>query len=114
MDTAYPSVSHLTFHFFEAPRQIRLTAKLNNVAAMEGKDAIFKCAVTPADAGVRWFHKSIPVTSGLKYKTEHSGNSHTLTITSVTHEDAGEISFEAEGKSCKASLQVQRKPIRVI
>lgn len=89
-------------------------AKLNNVAAMEGKDATFKCAVTPADASVRWFHKSIPVTSGLKYKTQHSGNSHTLTITSVTHEDAGEISFEAEGKSCKANLQVQRKPIRVI
>ncbi|XP_056911819.1 obscurin isoform X3 [Takifugu flavidus] len=95
----------------KVPRQIRLTAKLNNVAAMEGKDAIFKCAVTPADASVRWFHKSVPVTSGLKYKTEHSGNSHTLTITSVTHEDAGEISFEAEGKSCKANLQVQHEPV---
>lgn len=88
---------------------MRLTTKLNNVAAMEGKDAIFKCTVTPADVSVRWFYNSIPVTAGLKYKIEHSGNTHLLTITSVTQKDAGEISVDAEGKSCKATLQVQRK-----
>lgn len=90
---------------------MRLTAKLNNVAAMEGKDAIFKCAVTPADANVTWFHKTIPIAASLKYKIEHSGSSHALTITSVTQKDAGEISVDAEGKSCKAILQVQRKHI---
>lgn len=99
---------------FQAPRQVRLTTKLNNVAAMEGKDAIFKCAVTPADASVRWFHKGLPIAAGIKYKAEQSGNCHTLTITSVSQQDAGEISFEAEGKSCKANLQVQRKSIGVI
>lgn len=90
---------------------MRLTTKLNNVAAMEGKDAIFKCAVTPADANVTWFHKTIPIAASLKYKIEHSGSSHALTITSVTQKDAGEISVDAEGKSCKATLQVQRKNI---
>lgn len=88
---------------------MRLTAKLNNVAAMEGKDAIFKCAVTPADANVTWFHKSVPVTAGPKYKMEQSGGSHSLTVTGITQKDAGEISVDAEGKSCKANLQVQRK-----
>lgn len=88
---------------------MRLTAKLNNVAAMEGKDAIFKCAVTPADANVTWFHKSIPVTTSPKYRIEHSGGSHSLTVTAVAQNDAGEISIDAEGKSCKANLQVQRK-----
>lgn len=88
---------------------MRLTVKLNNVAAMEGKDAIFKCAVTPADANVTWFHKSAPVTAALKYKIEQSGGSHSLTVTAVTQKDAGEISIDAEGKSCKATLQVQRK-----
>lgn len=88
---------------------MRLTAKLNNVAAMEGKDAIFKCAVTPADANVTWFHKSIPVTASSKYKIEHSGGSHSLTVIGVAQKDAGEISVDAEGKSCKATLQVQRK-----
>lgn len=88
-----------------------MTTKLNNVAAMEGKDAIFKCAVTPADANVTWFHKTIPIAASLKYKIEHSGSSHALTITSVTQKDAGEIMVDAEGKSCKATLQVQRKHI---
>lgn len=88
---------------------MRLTTKLNNVAAMEGKDAIFKCAVTPADANVKWFHKNIPITASPKYKIEHSGGSHSLTVSAVTQKDAGEISVDAEGKSCKATLQVQRK-----
>ncbi|XP_034038495.1 obscurin-like [Thalassophryne amazonica] len=93
------------------PRLVRLTAKLNNVAAMEGKDAIFKCSVTPADAKVKWFHNNIPVSAGPKYKLEHGRNSHSLTITSVTQKDAGEISIDAEGKGCSATLQVQYEPV---
>uniref|UniRef100_A0A3Q1BNW2 non-specific serine/threonine protein kinase n=1 Tax=Amphiprion ocellaris TaxID=80972 RepID=A0A3Q1BNW2_AMPOC len=95
----------------KAPRQVRLTTKLNNVAAMEGKDAIFKCAVSPADVSVKWFHNNIPITAGPKYKLEHGGSSHSLTITSVTQKDAGEVSVDAEGKSCKATLQVQHEPV---
>ncbi|XP_026168655.1 obscurin isoform X4 [Mastacembelus armatus] len=95
----------------KAPRLVRLSTKLNNVAAMEGKEAIFKCTVTPADVSVKWFHNSIPITAGPKYKIAHGGNTHSLTITSVTHKDAGEISIDAEGKSCKATLQVQHEPV---
>ncbi|XP_040910986.1 obscurin isoform X7 [Toxotes jaculatrix] len=95
----------------KAPRLVRLTTKLNNVAAMEGKEAIFKCSVTPADASVKWFHNNIPITAGPKYKIEHGGNTYSLTITSVTQKDAGEISVDAEGKSCKATLQVQHEPV---
>ncbi|XP_051944307.1 obscurin isoform X10 [Hippocampus zosterae] len=94
-----------------APRVVRLTSKLNNVAAMEGKDAIFKCTVTPADARVKWFHNNVPVAHGAKYKIEHGGNTHSVAVTCVTLKDAGEISMDAEGKSCKATLQVQREPV---
>ncbi|KAL7385978.1 hypothetical protein ABVT39_002583 [Epinephelus coioides] len=95
----------------KAPRLVRLTSKLNNVAAMEGKDAIFKCAVNPVDVNVNWFHNSVPVTAGPKYKIERGGGSHSLTITSVTQKDAGEISIDAEGKTCQATLQVQHEPV---
>ncbi|KAJ4936472.1 hypothetical protein JOQ06_001064, partial [Pogonophryne albipinna] len=95
----------------KAPRLVRLSTKLNNVAAMEGKDAIFKCAVNPADVNVKWFHNSIPVTAGPKYKIGRGGSSHSLTITSVTQKDGGEISVDAEGKSCKANLQVEHEPV---
>ncbi|XP_037642968.1 obscurin isoform X42 [Sebastes umbrosus] len=95
----------------KAPRLVRLTTKLNNVAAMEGKDAIFKCAVNPADANVKWSHNNVPVTAGPKYKIERGGGSHSLTVVSVTQKDAGEINVDAEGKSCKATLQVQHEPV---
>ncbi|XP_041658853.1 obscurin isoform X28 [Cheilinus undulatus] len=95
----------------KAPRLVRLTTKLNNVAATEGKDAIFKCTVNPADAIVKWFHNSLPIIAGPKYKIEQGGGSHSLTITSVTQKDAGEISIDAEGKSCQATLQVQHEPV---
>ncbi|XP_061776430.1 obscurin isoform X3 [Nerophis ophidion] len=95
----------------KAPRSVRLTSKPNNVAAIEGTDAIFKCAVTPADVHVKWLHNNVPITSGTKYKIEHAGNCHSVTIISVTEKDAGEISVDAEGKSCKVTLQIQSEPV---
>lgn len=88
---------------------MKFVSKLNNVVANEGKDAIFKCSVTPADASVKWLFNSMPVTAGPKFKIAHGGTSHSLTIAEVTPEDAGEIGVDAEGKVCKATLQVQSK-----
>ncbi|XP_045080730.1 obscurin isoform X18 [Coregonus clupeaformis] len=95
----------------KAPRLVKLTSKLSNVAAVEGKEAIFKCSVTPADVKVKWFCNNVPITAGPKYKIEHGGTSHSLTITSVSQEDAQEISMDAEGKTCSATLQVQLEPV---
>lgn len=92
-----------------APRLVKFLSKLNNVVANEGKDAIFKCSVTPADVSLRWLFNNVPVTSGPKFKIAHGGTSHSLTITAVTLEDVGEIGVDAEGKVCKATLQVQSK-----
>ncbi|KAF3858151.1 hypothetical protein F7725_011352 [Dissostichus mawsoni] len=91
----------------KAPRLVRLTTKLNNVAAMEGKDAIFKCAVNPADVNVKWFHNSIPVTAGPKYKIGRGGSSHSLTITSVTQKDGGEISKMLENLTVEEQSEVK-------
>ncbi|XP_031662307.1 obscurin isoform X7 [Oncorhynchus kisutch] len=95
----------------KAPRLVKLTSKLSNVAAVEGKEAIFKCSVTPADVNVKWFCNNVPITAGPKYKIEHGGTSHSLTVTSVSQDDAQEISIDAEGKTCSATLQVQLEPV---
>lgn len=92
-----------------APRLVKFVSKLNNVVANEGKDAIFKCSVTPVDVTVRWLYNNVPVTAGPKFKIAHGGTSHSLTIAAVMVEDVGEISVDAEGKVCKATLQVQSK-----
>ncbi|XP_028831493.1 obscurin isoform X4 [Denticeps clupeoides] len=94
-----------------APRLVRYTSKLNNIVAVEGKDAIFKCSVTPADVRVKWLYNEVPISAGTKYKIEHGGTSHSLTITNVSMQDAGEISIDAEGKVSKATLQVQQVPV---
>ncbi|XP_051543318.1 obscurin-like [Myxocyprinus asiaticus] len=95
----------------KAPRLVRFTTKLNNVVANEGKDAIFKCSITPNDVNVRWLRNDIPITASPKFKIAHGGSSHSLTITAVTQENAGVISIDAEGKVCKATLQVQQLPV---
>ncbi|MCI4374319.1 hypothetical protein PGIGA_G00004900 [Pangasianodon gigas] len=98
----------------KAPRLVKFVSKLNNVVANEGKDAIFKCSVTPADVSVRWLFNNVPVTAGPKFKIAHGGTSHSLTISAVTLEDVGEVSVDAEGKVCKATLQVQKLPVMFI
>lgn len=92
---------------------MRFTSKLNNIVAVENTEVTFKCSITPADVSVRWCRNDVPLLSGPKYKIAHGGNSHSLTITSVSQEDAGEISIDAEGKISKATLQVQRKFIDI-
>ncbi|KAJ8337405.1 hypothetical protein SKAU_G00386250 [Synaphobranchus kaupii] len=95
----------------KAPRLVRFTAKLNNIAAVEGKDAIFKCSVSPVDVKVKWLSNGVAVTAGPKFKIAQDGAGHSLTITSVNMEDAGEITADAEGKISKANLQVQQVPV---
>ncbi|KAG5842162.1 hypothetical protein ANANG_G00174720 [Anguilla anguilla] len=95
----------------KAPRVVRFTAKLNNVAAVEGKDATLKCSVSPADAKVTWLRNGVAVTAGPKFKIAQDGANHSLTVTSVSLEDAGEITADAEGKTSKANLQVQQVPV---
>ncbi|XP_052398017.1 obscurin-like isoform X9 [Carassius gibelio] len=95
----------------KAPRLVRFTTRLNDVVANEGKDAIFKCSITPADVSVRWLRNDIPIIAGPKFMIAHGGSSHSLIITAVTQGDAGEISIDAEGKVCKATLQVQQLPV---
>ncbi|XP_073720237.1 obscurin isoform X43 [Misgurnus anguillicaudatus] len=95
----------------KAPRLVRFTTKLNNMVANEGKDAIFKCSITPSDVSVKWLRNDVPILASPKFKIAHGGSSHSLTITAVTKEDAGEISIDAEGKVCKATLQVQQLPV---
>ncbi|KAL6489202.1 hypothetical protein MHYP_G00029430 [Metynnis hypsauchen] len=95
----------------KAPRLVKFISKLSNVVANEGKDAIFKCSITPVDVSVRWLYKGVPVTAGSKFKIARGGTSHSLTIIAVTPENAGEISVDAESKVSTATLQVQQLPV---
>lgn len=89
------------------PRVVKFTGKLTNVGTMEGRDATFRCSLSPADAKVTWYQKDLPIVSGSRFLVSQDGMSHAMTIIAVSLEDAGKISAEAEGQVTKANLQVQ-------
>lgn len=75
-----------------APRVVKFVTSLNNVASEEGKEAVFKCTVSPSDAVVTWFRNGVKIEASKKYVISQKDTNHSLTITDLTLEDAAEIS----------------------
>ncbi|MGH0174100.1 UNVERIFIED_CONTAM: hypothetical protein FKN15_071392 [Acipenser sinensis] len=95
----------------KVPRVVKFTGKLSNMGTMEGRDATFRCSLSPADAKVTWYQKDLPIVSGSRFLVSQDGMSHAMTIIAVSLEDAGKISAEAEGQVTKANLRVQELPV---
>uniref|UniRef100_A0A669QNP8 Obscurin n=1 Tax=Phasianus colchicus TaxID=9054 RepID=A0A669QNP8_PHACC len=95
----------------KAPRVVKFVTSLNNVASEEGKEAVFKCTVTPSDAVVTWFRNGVKIEASKKYVISQKDTNHSLTITDLTLEDAAEISANAEGVESTANLRVREASI---
>uniref|UniRef100_A0A6I8NYZ4 Uncharacterized protein n=1 Tax=Ornithorhynchus anatinus TaxID=9258 RepID=A0A6I8NYZ4_ORNAN len=89
------------------PRVVRFTTELSPVVSEEGREATFKCVVCPDDAAVTWQRNGTPLEAGEKFVVVRQGASHSLTVTSLTLADAGEIAAEAEGVRTQAGLKVR-------
>lgn len=90
-----------------APRVVKFTSGLNTVVAEEGREATFQCVVSPGDAAVTWFRDGALLQPSEKFLISQSGAGHSLTICSLTLEDAGQITAEAEGVQSSAALRVR-------
>uniref|UniRef100_A0A8V1A4K7 non-specific serine/threonine protein kinase n=1 Tax=Gallus gallus TaxID=9031 RepID=A0A8V1A4K7_CHICK len=95
----------------KAPRVVKFVTSLNNVASEEGKEAVFKCTVSPSDAVVTWFRNGVKIEASKKYVISQKDTNHSLTITDLTLEDAAEISANAEGVESTANLRVREASI---
>ncbi|XP_021244944.1 obscurin isoform X10 [Numida meleagris] len=95
----------------KAPRVVKFVTSLNNVASEEGKEAVFKCTVSPSDAVVTWFRNGVKIEASKKYVISQKDTEHSLTITDLTLEDAAEISANAEGVESTANLRVREASI---
>lgn len=80
---------------------------LSAVVAEEGREATFQCVVSPSDAAVVWFRDGALLQPSEKFAISQSGASHSLTISGLVLEDAGQITVEAEGVSSSAVLRVR-------
>uniref|UniRef100_A0A2K5ZW44 non-specific serine/threonine protein kinase n=1 Tax=Mandrillus leucophaeus TaxID=9568 RepID=A0A2K5ZW44_MANLE len=93
------------------PRVVKFMSGLSTVVAEEGCEATFQCVVSPSDAAVVWFRDGALLQPSEKFAISQSGTSHSLTISSLVLEDAGQITVEAEGVSSSAVLRVREAPV---
>ncbi|VCX10388.1 unnamed protein product, partial [Gulo gulo] len=94
-----------------APRTVKFTSGLRAVVAEEGGEATFQCVVSPGDSAVTWFRDGALLQPSQKFLISQSGSSHSLTISGLTLEDAGQITAEAEGVQSSAALRVREAPV---
>uniref|UniRef100_A0ABM5GMQ0 Obscurin isoform X5 n=1 Tax=Pogona vitticeps TaxID=103695 RepID=A0ABM5GMQ0_9SAUR len=92
------------------PRVVKFVKGLHNIVSEEGKEAVFKCVVSPSDAAVTWRRNGAQIEAGKKYVISQKDADHHLTIKDLTLKDSGEISAEAEGVESKAHLKVEEAP----
>uniref|UniRef100_A0A8C0EE14 Obscurin n=1 Tax=Bubo bubo TaxID=30461 RepID=A0A8C0EE14_BUBBB len=95
----------------KAPRVVKFITSLNSVVSEEGKEAVFKCTVSPSDAVVTWLRNGVKIEGSKKYVISQKDTNHSLTITDLTLEDAAEISANAENVESTASLRVREAPV---
>ncbi|XP_072620068.1 obscurin isoform X11 [Vulpes vulpes] len=94
-----------------APRMVKFTSGVSAVVAEEGGEATFQCVVSPSDAAVSWFRDGTLLQPSEKFLISQSGASHSLTVCSLTLEDSGQITVEAEGVLSSAALRVREAPV---
>lgn len=90
-----------------APRVVKFITSLNSVVSEEGKEAVFKCTVSPSDAVVTWLRNGVKIEASKKYVISQQGANHSLTVAELTLEDAAEITASAEGVESTANLRVR-------
>ncbi|XP_015279814.1 PREDICTED: obscurin, partial [Gekko japonicus] len=93
------------------PRVVKFVKGLHNIVAEEGKEAVFKCTVSPRDAAVTWSRNRTKIEASKKYLIAQKDTSHSLTITNLALEDSADITAEAEGVESKATLKVEEAPV---
>lgn len=86
---------------------VKFTSGLSAAVAEEGSEATFQCVVSPSDAAVSWFRDGALLQPSEKFLISQSGASHSLTVCSLTLEDSGQITVEAEGVLSSAALRVR-------
>uniref|UniRef100_A0A803VK92 Obscurin, cytoskeletal calmodulin and titin-interacting RhoGEF n=1 Tax=Ficedula albicollis TaxID=59894 RepID=A0A803VK92_FICAL len=96
------------------PRVVKFVTSLNSVVSEEGKEAVFKCSVSPGDAVVTWLRNGAKIEASKKYVISQKDSNHSLTITDLTLEDAAEITASAEGVESTANLRVRVRQIKLV
>ncbi|XP_077473807.1 obscurin-like protein 1 [Stigmatopora argus] len=93
------------------PRVVEFIAELRHMTVCEGEDVVFKCVVSPADAGFAWRLNGKAVAQNERAVVSSNGLCRTLCIRNCVVSDSGIVTADAEGLISKAELQVQEQQV---
>ncbi|NWH80842.1 OBSL1 protein, partial [Piaya cayana] len=95
----------------EVPRVVEIITELQNMTALEGEDATFKCLVSPEDVVVTWQLNGQPVVPSELLVVTRSGLCHSLTLRQCQLSNAATVTINAEGLVSTARLSVQEAQV---
>lgn len=115
--TADPSRDILTLYLFldlflsffflsSAVKKIRVIKGLADTKAHEAESAKFEVELSQEDVEGSWTRDGTKLKPGANCRIAVLGNKHTLTLSNLRREDAGTISFKAEGVHTSGKLVV--------
>ncbi|XP_062308204.1 obscurin [Osmerus eperlanus] len=96
-----------------AAASVFIEKELESQEVTEGKSVLLSCEISSANVPVTWKRGSRPIEEGDRFTVRKKGRGHTLEITKLRLEDAGEYSCITRGKKTVATLIV-RERVRIL
>ncbi|XP_072539034.1 obscurin-like protein 1a [Salminus brasiliensis] len=96
------------------PRKITLRKGLMDIETFERETASFEVELSHADVEGVWQKDGLRVKPNNTFRVSANGCIHGLTLTNLTLEDTGTITFSAEGLRTSARLTVKETPVAII
>ncbi|XP_017571264.1 obscurin-like protein 1a isoform X2 [Pygocentrus nattereri] len=96
------------------PRKITIRKGLMDIETFERETASFEVELSHADVEGVWQKDGLRVKPNNTFRTSANGCVHSLTLTNLTLEDTGTITFSAEGLRTSARLVVKETPVAMI
>ncbi|XP_069792095.1 obscurin-like protein 1a isoform X2 [Narcine bancroftii] len=92
-------------------RRIRLRKSLVDMETVEGEAATFQVELSHPDVEGVWIKDGIRIKPGPSKRISVGGSFHSLTLSALTLEDTGTITFQSDSIRCSARLTVREPPV---
>ncbi|XP_030637589.1 obscurin-like protein 1a [Chanos chanos] len=96
------------------PRKISIRKGLKDIETFERDTASFEVELSHADVEGVWQKDGIRVKPSNTWRVSTNGCTHSLTLSNLTLEDTGTITFSAEGLRTTARLTVKETPVTIL
>ncbi|KAG7466821.1 hypothetical protein MATL_G00146350 [Megalops atlanticus] len=96
------------------PRKITIRKGLNPIDTFERETASFEVELSHSNVEGVWQKDGIRIKPNNHWRTSTNGRVHSLTLSNLTLEDTGTITFSAESVKTSARLTVRETPVTIL